>query len=80
MAITVVNHTMTQEKKIPMEFARKAFFRSNPKRYPAILPAYTPVPGSGTRTKIIKPQKPYFFTLLPAPDFALRPTKIAAFL
>jgi hypothetical protein len=38
IAAKVVAQTMIQEMKIPITFAKKAFLRFIPKRYPAIVP------------------------------------------
>lgn len=80
MKNTVVIQTISEEKKIPITLAAKAFLRSILKIYAAILPAYTPVPGSGIITKKINPQNPYLVILVPAPDLARRATHIDAFL
>lgn len=76
----VVTQTITEEKKMPITFAANALLRSILNKYVAILPAYTPVPGSGIITKRISPQKPYFWILDPDPVLALRATQIAPFL
>jgi len=38
---------ITEEKKIPIVLAANACLRSILNKYVAIVPAYTPVPGSG---------------------------------
>ena len=79
-ANSVVPQTITEEIIIPIAFALKAVLVSTLKIYPAILPAYTPVPGRGIITKNMSPQKPYFLILSPEPTLALLAIQIAIFL
>lgn len=73
----VATHTKTQEKNIPIVLAVNACLFGILKRYAAIVPAYTPVPGMGIITNRIRPQNPYFRTPFPAPFLALFATLIA---
>ena len=53
---SVVTQTKIDDIVIPIVFAKNALGFSIFKRYVAMLPAYTPVPGNGIITKAIRPQ------------------------